>query len=128
MPYDKVSYWIDMADYDLKTAKAMLDTKRFLYVGFMCHQVIEKLLKVFFVFQKDEVPPYTHNLAYLTELIGLNEELSDEQRAFIRELRPLNIESRYPEDKDRIMQALDNKNASRFIQRQRSCLNGYKRS
>ncbi|WP_330636719.1 HEPN domain-containing protein [Acutalibacter sp.] len=26
-------------------AKAMLETKRFLYVGFMCHQTIEKGLK-----------------------------------------------------------------------------------
>ncbi|WP_059105588.1 HEPN domain-containing protein [Shouchella shacheensis] len=103
MEYDKVSYWIDIADYDLKTAKAMLDTKRF-----MCHQVIEKILKGLFVSQKNEGPPYTHNLAYLTELTGLNEELSDEQRAFIRELRPLNIESCYPKDKDRVMQALDN--------------------
>ena len=39
---DKVAYWIELSDYDLETAKAMLDTKRFLYVGFMCHQVIEK--------------------------------------------------------------------------------------
>lgn len=38
-------YWFDMAEYDLATARAMLATKRFLYVGFMCHQVIEKSLK-----------------------------------------------------------------------------------
>jgi HEPN domain-containing protein len=74
----------------------------------MCHQVIEKILKGLFVSQNDETPPYTHNLAFLTERTGLNEKFSDEQRAFIGELRPLNIESRYPEDKDRLMQALDN--------------------
>lgn len=49
MDYDKINYWIELADYDLKTAKAMLDTKRFLYVGFMCHQVIEKTLKGYLV-------------------------------------------------------------------------------
>ena len=42
---EKVEYWLDIASYDLKTAQAMLRTKRFLYVGFMCHQVIEKALK-----------------------------------------------------------------------------------
>jgi len=39
---DKAKYWIDIADYDIETAKAMLVSKRYLYVGFMCHQAIEK--------------------------------------------------------------------------------------
>jgi HEPN domain-containing protein len=38
----RVEYWLGMARYDLISAKAMLQTKRFLYVGFMCHQVAEK--------------------------------------------------------------------------------------
>ncbi len=42
---EKIEYWLDIASYDLKTARAMLRTKRFLYVGFMCHQVIEKVKK-----------------------------------------------------------------------------------
>jgi HEPN domain-containing protein len=44
---EKVKYWIDLAEYDLKkkTARAMLKTKRYLYVAFICHQVIEKMLK-----------------------------------------------------------------------------------
>ncbi len=37
---DKVTYWVEMSDYDFDTAKAMLDTKRYLYVAFMCHQVV----------------------------------------------------------------------------------------
>jgi len=41
----KIEYWIEIAAYDLATAKALLETKRFLYVGFMCHQAIEKILK-----------------------------------------------------------------------------------
>lgn len=32
----KVTYWIEMSDYDLETAEAMLLTSRYLYVGFMC--------------------------------------------------------------------------------------------
>ena len=42
---NKSSYWLELADYDLETARAMLQTGRYLYVGFMCHQVIEKALK-----------------------------------------------------------------------------------
>ena len=43
--FAKTAYWLDCADYDLQTAKAMLETKRFLYVGFMCHQTIDKGVK-----------------------------------------------------------------------------------
>ncbi|MGM0411557.1 MAG: HEPN domain-containing protein [Bacillota bacterium] len=45
----KVTYWTDLAEYDLKTAKTMLQTDRLLYVGFMCHQTIEKMLKAYYV-------------------------------------------------------------------------------
>ena len=48
----KIDYWIDIAQYDLETARAMLKSGRFLYVGFMCHQVIEKIFKGFYVFAK----------------------------------------------------------------------------
>ena len=41
----KVTYWVEMSDYDLETASAMLTTGRYLYVGFMCHQANEKILK-----------------------------------------------------------------------------------
>jgi hypothetical protein len=30
---DKVKYWIDLSDYDLDTALAMLKSRRYLYVG-----------------------------------------------------------------------------------------------
>ena len=36
---EKINYWIDLSDYDLETAAAMLKTKRYLYVAFMCHHV-----------------------------------------------------------------------------------------
>jgi hypothetical protein len=36
MPID-YKYWVELSHYDLETAQAMLDTKRYLYVGFMCH-------------------------------------------------------------------------------------------
>lgn len=54
--YAKTAYWLDCADYDLQTAQAMLQTKRFLYVGFMCHQAIEKGLKAVFVQQQPSAP------------------------------------------------------------------------
>lgn len=38
---EEVRYWMEIAEYDLNTAKAMLQTKRYLYVGFMWHQSLE---------------------------------------------------------------------------------------
>ena len=64
---EKVQYWIEIAEYDLKTAKVMLDGKRFLYVGFMCHQVIEKMLKAYYTFNIKKVPPFIHNLPELAK-------------------------------------------------------------
>ena len=47
MATDKVAYWIDIADYDMDTAETLYSGGRWLYVAFMCHQVIEKTLKAY---------------------------------------------------------------------------------
>lgn len=41
---ETVKYSVELSDYDMETAKAMLISKRLLYVGFMFHQVVEKML------------------------------------------------------------------------------------
>lgn len=46
MAIDKVKYWKELADYDIETAEVMYNGGRWLYVGFMCHLVIEKNNKV----------------------------------------------------------------------------------
>lgn len=40
MAIDKVTYWKELADYDIDTAEVMFTGGRWLYVGFMCHQVV----------------------------------------------------------------------------------------
>lgn len=45
----QMNYWIELSEYDLETAEAMLKSKRYLYVGFMAHQAIEKIFKAYFV-------------------------------------------------------------------------------
>ena len=103
---DKIKYWVDLSDYDLETALAMFETKRYLYVGFMCHQVIEKIFKAFFSKLKTETPPYTHKLIYLAQIGEFDDLLSEEQIDFVLEVEPLNIEARYPEYKERIAKRL----------------------
>ena len=74
---DKIDYWVGLAEYDLETARALLDSKRYLYVGFMCHQVVEKMLKAVYVSIFNEIPPKTLNQKQCNELIFLTEELSN---------------------------------------------------
>ena len=97
---EKVAYWVDIAEYDLVTARAMLDTGRYLYVGFMCHQVIEKMLKACYVAARAETPPHTHNLGRLAAESCIDEHTDEEQRGLLDLLEPLNLEARYPTSKD----------------------------
>jgi len=100
---ERSAYWLEMAEYDMETAMAMLETGRLLYVGFMCHQVIEKALKGYFVTVKREDPPYTHNLRMLAVSCGLYDQLTDDQKDTMEMLEPLNIEARYPAYKEQML-------------------------
>ena len=106
-----------MAEYDLETAKVMLKSKRFLYVGFMCHQVIEKILKDFYVFVKKDNPPYTHNLSYVAEQTRIYDRMTEDQKDFIDLLEPLNVEARYPTHKEQLMQSLNDERCKEIIQK-----------
>lgn len=103
---DKVEYWKDIASYDMETAEAMNATHRWLYVGFMCHQVIEKMLKAYWCKTKSEDPPYVHNLIRLAEDCGIIELMTDSQKMFMAKMLPLNIEARYPDYKESLLKSL----------------------
>ena len=113
---DKVTYWIEMSDYDFDTAKAMLETKRYLYVAFMCHQTIEKILKAYWSNVLEEPPLKIHSLSRLAEKSGLDKDMSEEQTDFIDELEPLNIEARYPSYKERLMKSLTPERCNELIE------------
>ena len=112
---NKVRYWIDLAEYDFETAKAMFDTKRYLYVGFMLHQTIEKVLKGYYVKNIDENPPYTHSLLKMAQKVSVYDEFSDEQKDLLDILDPLNIQARYPSHKEKILSDLDSHRCSKLI-------------
>ena len=87
----------------------MLKTKRYLYVGFMCNQAIEKILKAYYVKSKKIQPPYTHKLIRLAEECNLyKKEMNEEQKDFLDIITPLNIEARYPMEKQKIFEAVNN--------------------
>ena len=115
MNKEHIHYWFELSNYDLETAEAMLSTKRYLYVGFMCHQVIEKALKAYWSKIQQEPPLKIHNLSRLIEKLGLDSQLTEDQLDLIDRLEPLNIEARYPSYKERLMKSLTNEVCDKLI-------------
>ena len=93
----------------------MLKNKRYLYVGFMCNQAIEKILKAYYVSAKNEQPPYTHKLVRLAEESDLYKTMCEEQKDFLDIVAPLNIEARYPTQKEELFAALSEKRCKEIL-------------
>ena len=95
----------------------MLETRRFLYVGFMCHQTIEKALKGILVTRKpEEELPYIHKLMRLANLSGISTEMDERQLALLDVLSPLNVEARYPLHKSRLLESLTVERCGQMIE------------
>jgi len=110
-----VTYWTELSDYDMKTAEAMLQSKRYLYVGFMAHQAIEKILKAYFVRIKGKTAPFSHSLSLLAKQSDLYEEFSETQKNFLDLLEPLNIEARYPTHKEQLLKSLTERRCEEIV-------------
>lgn len=113
---DKVKYWLELVDYDIDTVYAMFETKRYLYVGFMCHQSVEKALKAV-IANNDDMPPKSHNLSKLADIGKIYDKLTDEQKDFLDTLDPLNISARYPEQKEKLLSTLNENVCKELITR-----------
>jgi HEPN domain-containing protein len=103
----RINYWRELAEYDLSVAEVMLNNGKYLYVGFMCHLVVEKLLKAYHIKTMSIEAPRIHNLERLANISNVYSELSDEQKHLLEVLSPFNIESRYPSDKELLFRSLD---------------------
>ena len=103
---NKTTYWLELCDDDLISAKALLNSKRWLHMGFFCHMVVEKSLKAVIAEKTKEIPPKIHDLPKLADLGAIWAVLSKEQKELFKKLIPLQIEARYPEYKERIASTL----------------------
>lgn len=106
MSIDKFKYWIDIAKEDLDVAEDLFKAGRWLYVAFMCHQVIEKTLKGYWSATREDEPPYIHNHRRLAEGVGLYTQMDEQQRRFLGLISNMNIEARYPDYKSNVARSL----------------------
>ena len=113
-----VAHWVERSQYDLDTAKVMLDTGRYLYVAYMCQQTVEKMLKALIAQQDKENFPI-HNLNRLAEIAEISNELTPEQFNFIAELTPYHIEARYGDYKESLSEIISEKKAQQVYKKTR---------
>jgi HEPN domain-containing protein len=122
---ESISNWIESSNYDLKTAEHMFKTGRYVYVLFMCHLAVEKLLKALYEATLDKVPPKTHNLVYLQETV--NVELPEGHLKTIESLNDLSVVTRYPEDMRALVKAFRKERVDEYLKRTRSLVKWLKR-
>lgn len=109
----RIQHWLKQAKEDVGTARAMLKSKRWKYTIFMCQQSIEKFLKAIYMKKTDEFPPRIHNLFRLAERID-KKLFPEDYLEFFSELSLYYIQSRYPEDIDK-MEELNKKSRATEI-------------
>lgn len=109
----EINNWIKSSEYDIRTAKALYKTKRFVYVIFMCHLAVEKALKAVVSHKMKKVPPKTHDLFYLLKLASV--DLPDNYAPIIAHLNEASVPTRYPEDIVKLSKAYNAQAAFRYL-------------
>ncbi len=106
--------WIALAEYDLETAHHMLETSRYLYVVFLCHLALEKMLKAHVTEVTQAIPVKTHDLIYLIKKSQL--DLPQNYLEFIGKINTASIPTRYPEDLQRALREYPQSVAREYLQ------------
>ena len=124
---EKYEYWLELAEYDIESAKVMLNGGRYMYVAFMCQQSIEKLTKGIYTLFTDNDAPMVHNIwtifKQLKKEVDLEQILSLEEleknlqnhKSFLAELLSYYISGRYPTFKEKISSSIDLNRAKRVL-------------
>ncbi len=112
MSSDSTKKWLARVDYDLETAEAMLNARRYIYAVFMCQQAIEKCLKAVIIHRGAEVAPI-HNLRRLVE--AGNFKFDEDTLVKLDFLSQYYINARYKEDLDDLSKGMTKEIASEFV-------------
>jgi HEPN domain-containing protein len=112
---EKIDYWLDIAQYDLKSAKSMQESNRYLYTVFLCQQATEKILKAVYIKKCACESPRTHSLVHIQSLLQL--DLSEEYLQLLAELTAYYIEGRYPTYKKKLSALISKNKASQILKK-----------
>jgi HEPN domain-containing protein len=88
----------------------------------MAHQEIEKALKAYHWKAARKEPPYSHDLWKIAKSASAEIESDEGIVDLFDELQPLNIEARYPKDKEALMLSLSREYCESLLVRTEACL------
>ena len=112
---DKVEYWLELCDEDLKAAKVLFDANQYLWMSFVCHLIAEKSIKAVIASKTDGIPPKIHKLNKLAEIAGIYNKLNECQKELLETLTPMQIEGRYPEYKEKMKASLTQTHCNQLL-------------
>jgi HEPN domain-containing protein len=117
---DDTRNWIACVEYDLATAQGLFETGRYVYVIFMCHLAIEKMLKAHVTEVIQAVPAKTHNLMYLVRKAGL--EVPPDILDFLGDINNECVPTRYPRDIAKLVSKFDREMAGSYLRSTREAI------
>ncbi|MFA5866124.1 MAG: HEPN domain-containing protein [Phycisphaerae bacterium] len=117
--------WVEDADYDRESAKAMLESKRYFFVVFMCHLTIEKLLKAAIIERLGIEPPKIHSLIGLATRATLS--IPTGHQKLIHELDDMGVVTRYPDGRRALASTLTPERSTNLYERTRKFAQWLKR-
>jgi HEPN domain-containing protein len=92
-----IQFWLSSSDKDFHTMMHLYQTGDYMWSLFIGHLVIEKLLKAYYIYKKDENYPMIHNLLRIAEKAGM--DLNEDQQLFFSTVTGFNINARYDDYK-----------------------------
>lgn len=124
---EKYEYWLDIAEYDMETARANYKSGRYLYVVFMCQQSIEKMVKGLHILYTGKEAARTHNIARIfnnifdkkvdnTMIKGVEfKDSKEDYTEFFAELLYYYISERYPTYKQKLSSSISKEKAREVL-------------
>jgi len=119
-----VENYTSSSEYDFATAKHLLKAGRYVYVIFMCHMSLEKMLKAIFSKRLNRPAPKTHNLLYLVK--ETKTELPPEHFDFVSKINNASIVTRYPEDFKKLISSYARQVAKEYLEKTEKILSWLK--
>ena len=107
--------WIDTAAYDYETAGHMLQAGRYIYVIFMCHLAIEKMLKACIHESSGSLPPKSHELVQLAVQAGVT--FPENLVEFVGRINNSSVPTRYPSELTQLVAAYPQEVAESYFER-----------
>lgn len=109
-------YWKTASEKDMDAAREIFKkTAKYVTVLFYIHLSIEKIIKAFYVYNKKEHAPYSHNLLFLSKSSDL--DISEKDKKLLSEINEFNIECRYPDEKFNIYQKASRSFTEKYLKK-----------